>query len=95
MYKNKITQALLLSVSLSAAATSFSTLAAQIPADVKLADQQELVRGNGTEPESLDPQKVSGVPEANIIRDLLEGLVNQDAKGKMLTTPVFFKLQIP
>ncbi len=81
MYKNKITQALMMSLGFAVAATSFSSFAAQVPADTKLADKQELVRGNGTEPESLDPQKVSGVPESNVIRDLLEGLVNQDSKG--------------
>ncbi|MGF1828260.1 ABC transporter substrate-binding protein [Photobacterium angustum] len=84
MYKNKITQALMVSASFAVAATSFSSFAAQVPADVKLADKQELVRGNGTEPESLDPQKVSGVPESNVIRDLLEGLVNQDSKGNLV-----------
>ncbi|KJG38953.1 peptide ABC transporter substrate-binding protein [Photobacterium angustum] len=84
MYKNKITQALLVSASFAVAATSFSSFAAQVPAGVKLADKQELVRGNGSEPESLDPQKVSGVPESNVIRDLLEGLVNQDSKGNLV-----------
>ncbi|MCG3863036.1 MULTISPECIES: ABC transporter substrate-binding protein [unclassified Photobacterium] len=84
MYKNKITQALMMSASFAVAATSFSSFAAQVPSDVKLADKQELVRGNGTEPESLDPQKVSGVPESNVIRDLLEGLVNQDSKGNLV-----------
>ncbi|EAR56328.1 putative oligopeptide ABC transporter, periplasmic oligopeptide-binding protein [Photobacterium sp. SKA34] len=84
MYKNKITKALMVSASFAVAATSFSSFAAQVPSDVKLADKQELVRGNGTEPESLDPQKVSGVPESNVIRDLLEGLVNQDSKGNLI-----------
>ena len=84
MYKNKITQALLLSAGMAVAATSFSTLAADVPAGVKLAAKQELVRGNGTEVESLDPQKVSGVPESNVLRDLLEGLVNQDGNGALV-----------
>ncbi len=84
MYKNKITQALMMSLGFAVSATSFSSFAAQVPADTKLADKQELVRGNGTEPESLDPQKVSGVPESNVIRDLLEGLVNQDSKGNLV-----------
>lgn len=84
MYKNKITQALLLGAGMAVATTSFSTLAANVPAGVKLANKQEMVRGNGTEVESLDPQKVSGVPESNVIRDLLEGLVNQDGEGKLV-----------
>lgn len=79
MYKNKITQALLLGAGLATA--SFSTFAAHVPEDTQLADVQELVRGNGAEVESLDPHKVSGVPESHIIIDLQEGLVNQDADG--------------
>ena len=51
---------------------------------VTLAAKQELVRGNGTEVASLDPQKTEGVPESNVIRDLLEGLVNQDADGNII-----------
>ncbi len=84
MKKNHITQTILLSTMLSTAFFSFSTLAAQIPTGTQLAKQQNLVRGNGSEPESLDPQKVSGVPEANIIRDLLEGLINQDSNGNLV-----------
>lgn len=45
---------------------------------------QELVRGNGTEVASLDPHKTEGVPESHVIRDLLEGLVNQDADGNTI-----------
>ena len=37
--------------------------------------QQVLHRGNGSEPETLDPQKSTGVPEAMIAVDLFEGLV--------------------
>ncbi|MBO1531989.1 oligopeptide ABC transporter substrate-binding protein OppA [Psychrobacter sp. F1192] len=47
-----------------------------------LAEKQELVVNNGTEPESLDPHKVSGVPEAGVIRQMLEGLTSTDANGK-------------
>lgn len=84
MYKNKITQALLLGAGLAVAATSTATFAAHVPAGTKLADVQELVRGNGTEVASLDPQKTEGVPESHVIRDLLEGLVNQDADGNTI-----------
>ncbi|MGF1690570.1 ABC transporter substrate-binding protein [Photobacterium kagoshimensis] len=84
MYKNKITQALLVSAGLAASAASFSALAAEVPEGVKLAAQQELVRGNGTEVASLDPHKTEGVPESNVIRDLLEGLVNQDGEGNTI-----------
>ncbi|EHU4914285.1 oligopeptide ABC transporter substrate-binding protein OppA [Vibrio vulnificus] len=84
MYKNKITQALLLGAGLTLATTSLSALAADVPAGTKLAAKQELVRGNGTEVASLDPHKTEGVPESNVIRDLLEGLVNQDANGNVI-----------
>lgn len=84
MYKNKITQALLLGAGLAVATTSFTSFAANVPAGTKLAPVQELVRGNGTEVASLDPHKTEGVPESNVIRDLLEGLVNQDANGNVV-----------
>lgn len=47
-----------------------------------LADKQELVINNSAEPESLDPHKVSGVPEAGIIRQMLVGLTTSDPEGK-------------
>ncbi|OEE89984.1 ABC transporter substrate-binding protein [Enterovibrio norvegicus] len=84
MYKNKITQALLLGAGMAVSATSFTSVAAEVPADVKLAPVQELVRGNGTEVASLDPHKVEGVPEAHVLRDLMEGLVIQDALGNTI-----------
>ena len=51
--------------------------AADVPAGVQLADKQDLIRNNGSEPQSLDPHKVEGVPEANIIRDLMEGITGR------------------
>lgn len=42
-----------------------------------------LKRGNGAEPETLDIHKSSGVSEANIQRDLFEGLVVEGADGKL------------
>ncbi|MEZ9242840.1 ABC transporter substrate-binding protein [Vibrio lentus] len=84
MYKNKITQALLLGAGLAVAATSTLSIAAEVPAGTELAKVQELVRGNGTEVATLDPHKSQGVPESHVIRDLLEGLVNQDANGKTI-----------
>ena len=41
-------------------------------------------RGNTSEPESLDPHKTSTVSEANILRDLFEGLVMPDARGDLI-----------
>ncbi|MGY3570168.1 oligopeptide ABC transporter substrate-binding protein OppA [Vibrio sp. SCSIO 43135] len=84
MYKNKITQALLLGAGLAVAATSTTTLAAEVPAGTQLAKVQELVRGNGTEVASLDPHKVEGVPESHVLRDLMEGLVIQDGPGNTI-----------
>lgn len=47
-----------------------------------LADTQAITINNGTEPESLDPHKVSGVPESNLLRQMLVGLVTTDPDGK-------------
>ncbi|ELW9443975.1 oligopeptide ABC transporter substrate-binding protein OppA [Pluralibacter gergoviae] len=58
-----------------------SALAADVPAGVTLAAKQELVRSNGSEPQSLDPHKIEGVPESNISRDLFEGLLVSDLDG--------------
>ncbi|MGK8936175.1 oligopeptide ABC transporter substrate-binding protein OppA [Pluralibacter gergoviae] len=58
-----------------------SALAAEVPAGVTLAAKQELVRNNGSEPQSLDPHKIEGVPESNISRDLFEGLLVSDLDG--------------
>ena len=66
------------------AAQLYPAKAALVPPDIRLAKVQELVRDNGAEPASLDPHKIEGSPEANIVRDLFEGLVNQDAEGNIL-----------
>jgi len=58
--------------------------AADVPAGTKLADVQQLVKGNGTEPATLDPQKVEGTPESAILRDLFEGLVTSGSKGEVV-----------
>jgi len=52
-----------------------NTLRAGGPEDVNV-----LHMGNGTEPASLDPHVVTGVPEHHILGALFEGLVNLDAK---------------
>lgn len=56
--------------------------AAQVPPNVPLAKQQQLVMNNGAEVQTLDPHKTTGWPEANVMRDLLEGLVVMDPEGK-------------
>ncbi|WP_029987219.1 MULTISPECIES: ABC transporter substrate-binding protein [unclassified Serratia (in: enterobacteria)] len=59
-------------------------VAAQVPPGTVLADKQEIVRHIKDEPASLDPIKAVGLPEAQVARDLFEGLVNQDAHGKVI-----------
>ena len=56
-------------------------LAAQVPPGTVLAEKQELVRNNGSEPSSLDPHKVESDVENNIISDLFEGLVSVSTAG--------------
>lgn len=41
---------------------------------------QILKIGNGTEPKDLDPHTVTGVPEANILAALMEGLITENPK---------------
>ncbi|MGB5224311.1 MAG: peptide ABC transporter substrate-binding protein [Arenicellales bacterium] len=43
-----------------------------------------LHRGNSTEPVTLDPHKSEDVSSGNILRDLYEGLVTEDAAGKLI-----------
>ena len=43
-----------------------------------------LHRGNGAEPETLDPAKSTGVTEANIQYELFEGLTTYSADGKVI-----------
>ncbi len=55
------------------AATAMPSMAAMV-----------LHRGNSADPETLDPQKTQTVYEANILRDMYEGLVAYDAKGQII-----------
>ncbi|MDN3610377.1 ABC transporter substrate-binding protein [Vibrio ostreicida] len=92
MYKNTITRALLVSAGLSLALTGCGEKPEEQQTSqtdsqsqsTELAAVQELVRGNGTEVASLDPHKVEGVPESHVLRDLMEGLVIQDALGNTI-----------
>ena len=58
--------------------------AADVPSGTVLAEKQELVRHIKDEPASLDPAKAVGLPEIQEIRDLFEGLVNQNEKGEIV-----------
>ncbi|GAA4882259.1 peptide ABC transporter substrate-binding protein [Ferrimonas pelagia] len=57
---------------------------AKVPEGTELHPVQELIKGNGTEPASLDPQKVEGTPGSAVTKDLFEGLVQQDADGNTI-----------
>lgn len=58
--------------------------AADVPQGTELAQNQELVRHIKDEPATLDPAKAVGLPEIQVIRDLFEGLVNQNEKGEII-----------
>lgn len=77
---NHITQALL---ALGLLCTTATIFAAQVPPGTVLAEKQELVRNNGSEPASLDPHKVESDVEFNIISDLFEGLVSVSPAGEI------------
>jgi oligopeptide transport system substrate-binding protein len=49
-----------------------------------LADEQFLYRGNGEEPQTLDPHLAEGVPSAHILRDLFEGLTTEAPDGSIV-----------
>jgi oligopeptide transport system substrate-binding protein len=50
----------------------------------ELADEQVLHKGNGAEPQTLDPHRAQGVPEGNILRDLFEPLVMEAPDGELI-----------
>lgn len=49
-----------------------------------LAEEQFLVRGNGEEPQTLDPHLAEGVPSSHILRDLFEGLTTEAPDGHII-----------
>ncbi|WP_406947560.1 ABC transporter substrate-binding protein [Psychrobacter lutiphocae] len=49
-----------------------------------LAQTQHIVINNTAEPESLDPHKISAIPEGNVIRQMFIGLVETDRDGKLI-----------
>jgi len=56
--------------------------AAIIPPGTQLAAKQELVRNNGSEVETLDPNVAESVPANNVTRDLFEGLTAVRSDGE-------------
>ncbi len=63
-------------------ALSAPLLAAVIPAGTQLHPTQTFTRGNGSEPESMDPAVAETVPANQILRDLFEGLTATTTEGK-------------
>ncbi len=58
--------------------------AAVVPHDARLAPKQILYRGNGLEPETIDPARARSDSAARIIRDLYEGLTTEAPDGKVV-----------
>lgn len=58
--------------------------AASVPPNTVLATEQSITINNGTEVASLDPHKTEGVPESDVITNLLEGLVSTDNQGHLV-----------
>jgi oligopeptide transport system substrate-binding protein len=54
------------------------------PTGTELAEQQVLHKGNGVEPQTLDPHRAQGVSEGNILRDLYEPLVMEAPNGDLI-----------
>lgn len=63
---------------------SVSAFAAKVPEGTVLADKQEVIINNSSEPSSFDPHKTEGVPEAQVSYQLLEGLVTKDSAGEVI-----------
>ena len=61
------------------------SLASSVVEQTYISDRQTLVKGNGAEPESLDPALIrSGFPGEVVLVDLFEGLVSEDGQGMIV-----------
>lgn len=69
---------------LALAVLTHSAWAADVPPGTQLAQRQEVVRHIKDEPASLDPAKIVGLPEIQVLRDLFEGLTNQAENGDIV-----------
>jgi oligopeptide transport system substrate-binding protein len=54
------------------------------PDPAVLAEEQVVYRGNGEEPETLDPHLAVGIPTSHILRDLFEGLTAESPEGDIV-----------
>lgn len=79
MHKRSLSSLALVFTAIFIAAPAVSAV---IPVGTVLAKNQEVTRHLKDEPASLDPIKSVGLTEAQVIRDLFEGLVNQDQNGE-------------
>ncbi len=79
--------AMMLSLALSAiVVTGCETRRESVNApEITPAGELVLRKGNGAEPQTLDPHRAQGVPEANILRDLYEGLVSEAPNGRLVS----------
>ncbi|MCW8331269.1 peptide ABC transporter substrate-binding protein [Photobacterium sp. SDRW27] len=59
-------------------------MAADVPANVTLANDQVIVRGNGDEVPTLDPSFSSDTSSSQVIQDMFEGLVSQSPDGEII-----------
>ncbi|MEL0635248.1 ABC transporter substrate-binding protein [Marinomonas sp. TI.3.20] len=80
----KNTKTLLASAILAASFGAMQVHAADVPAGVKLAKEQVLVKGGEGEPATLDPQKIQGTPGSLRARDLFEGLYSEGKDGTLV-----------
>ncbi|MEY0747383.1 oligopeptide ABC transporter substrate-binding protein OppA, partial [Escherichia coli] len=81
MHKHSFTS---LAVLISSVFFTTQAISAVISTGTVLAENQEVTRHLKDEPASLDPVKSVGLTEAQVMRDLFEGLVNQDDHGKSI-----------
>lgn len=67
-------------------ATVFTSALALGAGVIQAPAQAEVIynRGSAAEPESLDPHKTSTIYEANVLRDLFQGLVMQDENANVI-----------
>jgi len=59
-------------------------LAVTVPRGVELAKEQVLRRGNGAEPDTLDPHRSESTTAAHILRDVYEGLTGEAPDGAVV-----------
>lgn len=66
------------------ASASANNFAANVPAGTQLAEKQELIMNNSSNPATFDPQKMEGDVESNIAHQIYETLVISNEKGDLL-----------